>query len=394
MQDSPTALSATPPLLKDLNQRTVLETIRASAPVSRAEISRLVGISKPTVSLAIQSLLDAGLVREAAVGPDGPTYGAVFFEPVPDAALVLGFDLGARFLRGAVCDLRGEIRARLDVDVSGSDAHSVLEEIASLRTRLVEAADLENAAIDGVVVGVPGVVDARSGRIDLATSVTGLEGGGFQDALRDRLQLPVTLENDVNLAALGEQWDGVANGVDDFVFLSIGTGMGAGLVLHGDLHRGHNGAAGEVDFSFVGLAHDVDPCAGAISQYAARLVAERDVDTALQPPFDARDIFAAARAGDALAHEVVDETARRIGLHVVPIAAVSDVSLVVLGGGLGANGDLLLGPVRELLRSWIPYPPQVAVSSLGEAAVLTGALAIGLRTALDNVFVGRPQPAR
>jgi predicted NBD/HSP70 family sugar kinase len=394
MPDSPTALSATPPLLKDLNQRTVLETIRASAPVSRAEISRLVGISKPTVSLAIQSLLDAGLVREAAVGPDGPTYGAVFFEPVPDAALVLGFDLGARFLRGAVCDLRGEIRARLDVDVSGTDAHSVLEEIASLRTRLVEAADLENAAIDGVVVGVPGVVDARSGRIDLATSVTGLEGGGFQDALRDRLQLPVTLENDVNLAALGEQWNGVANGVDDFVFLSIGTGMGAGLVLHGELHRGHNGAAGEVDFSFVGLAHDVDPCAGAISQYAARLVAERDVDTALQPPIDARDIFAAARAGDALAYEVVDETARRIGLHVVPIAAVTDVSLVVLGGGLGANGDLLLAPVRELLRSWIPYPPQVAVSSLGEAAVLTGALAIGLRTALDNVFVGRPQPAR
>jgi predicted NBD/HSP70 family sugar kinase len=391
---TPNALSATPPLLKDLNQRTVLETIRASAPVSRAEISRLVGISKPTVSLAIVSLLEAGLVREAATGPDGPTYGAVFFEPVPEAALVLGFDLGARFLRGAVCDLRGEIRARLDVDVAGNDAHSVLGEFASLRTRLVDAADLTDAVIDGVVVGVPGVVDARSGRIDLATSVAGLEGGTFRDAVRERLELPVILENDVNLAALGEQWHGVARGVDDFVFLSIGTGMGAGLVLHGELHRGHNGAAGEVDFSFVGLAHDVDPCAGAISQYAARLLAERDADTSVRPPFDARDIFASARTGDTLAHEVVEETARRIGLHVVPIAAVTDVSLVVLGGGLGANGDLLLGPVRELLRGWIPYPPQVAVSSLGEAAVLTGALAIGLRNALDNVFVGRPQPAR
>jgi predicted NBD/HSP70 family sugar kinase len=394
VSSTPNALSATPPLLRDLNQRTVLETIRASAPVSRAEISRLVGISKPTVSLAIVSLLEAGLVREAEVGPDGPTYGAVFFEPVPEAALVLGFDLGARFLRGAVCDLRGEIRARLDVDVAGNAADRVLDEISSLRTRLVEAADLADTVIDGVVVGVPGVVDARSGRIDLATSIAGLEGGTFRDALRERLELPVTLENDVNLAALGEQWHGVANGVDDFVFLSIGTGMGAGLVLHGELHRGHNGAAGEVDFSFVGLAHDVDPCAGAISQYTARLVAERDVETSVRPPFDARDIFASARAGDALAHEVVEETARRIGLHVVPIAAVTDVSLVVLGGGLGANGDLLLGPVRELLRSWIPYPPQVAVSSLGEAAVLTGALAIGLRTALDNVFVGRPQPAR
>ena len=385
--------AAIPPLLKDLNQRTVLETIRASAPVSRAEISRMVGISKPTVSLAILSLLDAGLVREAAEGPDGPSYGAVFFEPVPEAALVLGFDLGARFLRGAICDLRGEIRARHDVEVVGSDAENVLDVIASLRVRLVQAAGLADELIDSVVVGVPGVVDAESGGIDLATSVPGLEGVTFRSALSDRLELPVTLENDVNLAAVGEHWQGVARGVEDFVFLSVGTGMGAGLVLHGELHRGYHGAAGEVDFALVGLAQDVDPCAGAISAYASRLAAESSVETVLRQPFDARAIFAAARARDALALDIVDEVARRIALHVVPIAAVTDVSLAVLGGGLGANGDLLLRPVRELLRTWIPYPPQVDVSSLGEAAVLTGALAIGLRTALDNVFDERPRRA-
>ena len=381
--------AAIPPLLKDLNQRTVLETIRASAPVSRAEISRMVGISKPTVSLAILSLLDAGLVREAAEGPDGPSYGAVFFEPVPEAALVLGFDLGARFLRGAICDLRGETRARQDVEVMGSDAENVLDVIASLRLRLVEAAGLADDLIDSVVVGVPGVVDAETGQIDLATSVPGLEGVTFRTALGDRLDLPVTLENDVNLAALGEHWQGVARGVDDFLFLSIGTGMGAGLVLRGELHRGHNGAAGEVDFALVGLAQDVDPCAGAVSAFAARLAEERGGATVLAPPFDAREIFAAARARDALAGEVVNEVARRIALHIVPVAAVTDVSLVVLGGGLGANGDLLLEPVRGRLESWIPYPPRVEVSSLGEAAVLTGALASGLRHALDDVVERR-----
>src|SRR5438093_7467275 len=98
--------SAIPPLLKNLNERTVLEAIRDGAPISRAEISRRAGISKPTVSLALQSLLAAGLVRETAHDPGGPRYGAVYFEPVPEAALVLGFDLGAHFLRGAVCDLR------------------------------------------------------------------------------------------------------------------------------------------------------------------------------------------------------------------------------------------------------------------------------------------------
>ncbi len=380
---------ALPPLLKHLNERTVLEAIRSGAPISRAEISRRAGISKPTVSLALQSLLEAGLVREATSEPAGPRYGAVFFEPVPEAALVLGLDVGGRFLRGAICDLRGDTRARLDVEIAGSDAGRVLDQIGGLRERLVEATGLDGSLLNGAVVGVPGVVDAERRGIALATSVAGLEGDTFGADLDRRLGLSVTLENDVNLAALGEHWQGVARGVDDFLFLSIGTGMGAGLVLRGELHRGHNGAAGEVDFALVGLAQDVDPCAGAVSAFAARLAEERGGATVLAPPFDAREIFAAARARDALAGEVVNEVARRIALHIVPVAAVTDVSLVVLGGGLGANGDLLLDPVRGRLESWIPYPPRVEVSALGEAAVLTGALASGLRHALDDVVERR-----
>src|SRR5919199_591947 len=104
-----------------MNERAVLETIRDGAPISRAQISRLAGISKPTVSLALQSLVDAGLVREASTDPGGPRYGATFFEPIPDAALVLGLDLGARFLRGAICDLRGDVLARQDVELVEPD---------------------------------------------------------------------------------------------------------------------------------------------------------------------------------------------------------------------------------------------------------------------------------
>src|SRR5689334_10515163 len=197
---------ATPRLLKDLNERTVLEAIRAGAPISRAQISRRAGISKPTVSQALQSLVDAGLVRETPHEPDGPSYGALYFEPVSEAALVLGLDLGARFLRSAVCDLEGDVRARRDVE---------------LRQPATEHA----------------------------------------------------LEHDVNLAALGEQWLGVARGVDDFAFLSVGTGMGSGLVLRGELHRGRHGAAGEIDYALIGLGQEIDPSAGAVSELARRLAA-------------------------------------------------------------------------------------------------------------------------
>ena len=376
---------AIPPLLKHLNERTVLETIREGAPISRAEISRRAGISKPTVSLALRSLLEAGLVRETSHDPGRPSYGAVYFEPTPDAAFVLGFDLGAHFLRGAACDLTGEIRARQDVELLAADAETAIETIASLRTSLVEATALPEDLIDSVVVGVPGVVESETGRINLAENVPGLEGRAFDAELQERLGLPVTLENDINLAALGEQWRGVARGVDDFAFLSIGTGMGAGIVLRGELHRGHHGAAGEVDFALVGLHAELDPSAAGVTALAQRLGAARR----LAPPYDARAIFAEARGGDRVAREVVEEVARRIALHLAPIASVADVALVVLGGGLGTNGDLLLEPVRRFLGGWMPYPPQVEVSSLGEAAVLTGALAVGLRSALDSVFVNR-----
>jgi predicted NBD/HSP70 family sugar kinase len=385
---------ATPPLLKHLNERTVLETIRASAPISRAEISRRAGISKPTVSLALQSLVEAGLVREASRRPGGPSYGAVFFEPVPEAAFVLGLDLGARFLRGAVCDLAGEIRARQDVELRGADADGALQAIVGLHRSLVRAAALPADRIDGVVLGVPGVIDAATAKLALTTpNIPGLEGRPIGNDLRELLAMPVTLENDVNLAAVGERWTGVANGVDDFAFLSVGTGMGVGLVLGGELHRGNHGAAGEVDWALAGLGEELDPSADGVAALAAHLAADGSPDTELAPPYDARDIFAAARGGDRLARAVVDEVARRIAAHVAPIAAVADPELVVLGGGLGTNGDLLLGPVRKLLGEWMPYPPRIEISSLGEAAVLMGALAIGLRSALDNVFVNRPRTA-
>jgi predicted NBD/HSP70 family sugar kinase len=379
-----TSSRATPTLLRDLNERTVLETIRAGSPISRAEISRRSGISKPTVSLALESLLQADLVRETTNRPDGPGYGAVYFEPVAEAAVVLGLDLGARFVRGAVCDLAGEVRARQDVELTVAEVAGAVEAIERLHSSLLETSGLDRDRIDGVVVGVPGVVEQGTGLLRVAENVAGLEGRAFASELQSALGLPVTLENDVNLAALGEQWRGVARGVDDFVFLSIGTGVGAGVVLGGELHRGRHGAAGEIDFALIAF-DGVDPAAEKVSELAAELVGRAE---------DPRTVFGAAREGDEAARAVVAEVARRIALHVAPFAAVADVELVVLGGGIGANGDLLLDPIGHQLTEWLPFPPRLEVSTLGEAAVLTGALAVGVQSARENVFSRRSRVGR
>src|SRR5919204_435672 len=233
---------ATPPLLRDLNERTVLETIRDRAPISRAEISRRVGISKPTVSVALAALLEAG--------------------------------------------------------------------------------DLPAGALDGAVAGVPGVIEEPTGEVGLAGNIPGLEGLRIGPALQERLGVPVTVENDISLAPVGGAWRGIAQGVDDFAFLSVGTGLGCGLVLRGELHRGHHGAAGEVDYALGGdLERENDPASVGVSAFAARLAAEGRLRTMLAPPYDARAIFGAARAGDELAQAVVAEEVQRIAAHILPIAA-------------------------------------------------------------------------
>jgi predicted NBD/HSP70 family sugar kinase len=380
-----TETKAVPALLRALNERTVLDAVRASGPVSRAEVARQTGISRPTVSLVLRSLLEDGLVRETDRDPERPHYGATYYEADPEAAVILGVDFGARAVRTAICDLNGDVRAREEIRSRGPVAERI-DVLASSCRSLLRTSKLPADLLENAVVAVPAVVSPEDGKVSSA-DLQGLGSGNLREQLEQALRVPVRLENDVNLAAVAEQQNGVAEGVADFAFLLVGAGLGAAVVLDWKLYRGHNGAAGELDAVRGGRLDDVDPCAAAISKFAADAAAGKD--TVLEPPYEAREVFAAAREGDVVAIAVVAETARRIALHVLPLAATLDLPLVVLGGGVGANAELL-DPVRHHLEEWLPFPaPRVEVSALGEAAVLEGALAAGVDAALERVFARR-----
>jgi predicted NBD/HSP70 family sugar kinase len=380
-----TETKAVPALLRALNERTVLDAVRASGPVSRAEVARQTGISRPTVSLVLRSLLEDGLVRETDRDPERPHYGATYYEADPEAAVVLGVDFGARAVRAAICDLNGEVRAREEIRSRGSVAERI-DVLASTCRSLLRTSKLPVDLLENAVIALPAVVSPTDGKVSSA-DLAGLGSGDLREQLEEALRVPVRLENDVNLAAIAEQRHGVAQGVADFAFLLVGAGLGAAVVLDWKLYRGHNGAAGELDAVRSGRSDDVDPCAAAIAKVAAEAAAGKE--TALEPPYEAREIFAAARDGDAVASAVVEETARRIALHILPLAATLDLPLVVLGGSVGANAELL-DPVRRHLEEWLPFPaPRVEVSALGEAAVIEGALAAGVDAALERVFARR-----
>lgn len=387
----PTPAPATSATVRELNLRTVWRVIGENAPISRAEISRATGISKPTVSAVLEDLLQIGLVVETADASRGFTYGAVFFKPRPEAAHAVAFDVGARHLRAALVGLDGAEVLRRDAEVDGLDADGMVGAAVQLAKELVKTAGVDPASVKHAVIGVPGVVDRRDGRVSQAANVSGMEGFAAREKFSAALQTPVTVENDINLAAHGEYARGSGGSADSFLFLSIGTGVGAGLVLGGNLVRGFKGAAGELDSAFEpdfvegpdGLEPEVptsmDPCAMAILQYAAdKLPAEQDLAM--------ERVFELARADDAGAVDVVREEARRIANYVAVAAAVVDVELVVLGGGIGLNGDLLLAPVAERLAVRLPYPPRLETSALGSGAVLAGAAALAASLTVEQLI--------
>lgn len=366
--------------VRETNVQAVYQAIRQAHPLSRAQLARYLGMSKPTANRAIDALLGAGLVEEVPRPEDAAGYDAVYFGPRARAATVLALDLGSRYLRGCVADLDGTVLARLDQPVSGNDPAHVLDVAVLVRDALVEAV---GSVPDVATIGIGGVIDPRTGIVRDANQ-DALEGFAAAAELSAALELPVIAENDINLAAVGEGWRGAGLDAGDFAFLSIGSGVGAGLVLGGRLHRGVNGAAGEIDHVPEGQRFRSDsPAADA---FLAHVWQHSEFVTT-------EEVMAAARANDERAWHLVAWEAARIAEHAARITAVVDVSLIVLGGGIGLNGDLLTGPVRAAMARLSAYPPAVKTSRLGEAAILTGAVATGLDTVLADLVTTRVSAA-
>ncbi len=358
--------------------------------MSRAQIARDSGLSKPTVSQALAALERAKLVREAGrtSGGKGPT--AVLYALNPRAGWVLGLDVGHDRVRAAIADLTGEIVARRDERARVRSAGSLIGQLGDIAHALASEAGIRGKQVTVAVVGSPGVFEASRGQVALAHNLPGWGREGLAEVVQQELGTKVAFENDVNLATLGERWRGLGKDVDDFVYLHVATGVGMGLVLNGELFRGSTGAAGEVGYLPLG---DADPRGAKARRRGAlegALGAEGVValarSTGMRAPLTPRRIFDAARAGDARALGVVQGVAERIALAIAAIVPVVDPELVILGGGVGRNGDLLLEPVRRELAELSPFRPRVEVSALGEDAELVGAVSMALQAAQERLF--------
>ncbi|MFI6291142.1 ROK family protein [Nonomuraea sp. NPDC050790] len=345
--------------------------MRSRGPLGLTDLAKGAELSRPTVEGLVEELLAAGWLRE--LPPETGQMGrpARLFTFHAEGGHVLGIDIGSYTLRAGVSDLDGTIVGTHAEQIASTAGRA--DRLAALRTAIagaLKASGITADRIAAVCAGTTGVVTAE-GVVKLSVGLPEWTGLDLAGELRETFDCPILVENDCNLAALAERWRGQAGSVDDLVFVLAGVRTGAGILVGGELLKGVNGAAGEIGaLPLIGW-----------HRAPAHLTGFRDLPSGTQPQDAAAQVFAAARSGDAAAEWAVDQYARDLAEGIAALVLTVDPELVVLGGGVSRSGDVLLAPVRRHLDPFCLATPVVAISDLGEQAVLLGAV----RRALDHV---------
>lgn len=387
-------------LSRQFSRSAVVQAITSAGPISRASLAKQVGLSKQTISEIVSDLEQDGWITETGRTAGHVGRSATTYELVPDAAFVCGVDLGGTKVRAAIIDLTCTVVSELTEPTDARGGTDVAQQIGRLCRDAAAQAGVDWSKVMFATVGVPGVPDRRTGSVRMAPNIVKIGDMDFADALEVELGFGVQVENDVNLAAIGEQWSGCASDVDNMAFVSLGTGIGAGIIVGGQIIRGAMGAAGELGF----LPFGADPFepgslrAGALERQAGSFGIANRYWELTGKQVQVKDLFDLAQAGDEDAQTVLDETARLVARLIATIGAVVDPSMIVLGGSIGQRIELQ-ERIEVALAACFPNPIDIKRSALGEHAALVGGAAVGLShlhhtifaAGLNNVEIALPQ---
>jgi predicted NBD/HSP70 family sugar kinase len=375
-------------LAKQVSRRVVAEALLRHAPISRADLARATGLSKQTTSAVVADLEAGGWVRPIGIDTGGVGRNAVTYEVSGGAAYSLGVDLGGTKISAAIADLVGTIVAEATEPTDPRGGRHVLRQIRALAERMSSQAGLDAARIRSVVVGTPGVVDPVSGSVSLVPNIKGLSDLSVPKALAEHFGREVGVENDVNLAVLGEAWQGCARDCQNVAFLSLGTGVGLGLIVNGKLVRGATGAAGEIAYLPIGpdLASREALTVGAFElEVGAAGIMRRHRAIGATPVDTVRDLFALLDAGDDSARRVLDATAATIALSITAVQSIVDAERVILGGSIGIRPELV-ERVQARMGAVFARKATICASALGARAGLVGAVSLAVRRLHNDLF--------
>lgn len=369
--------------MRSVNRSAILNLIRREGPLSRSQIADRLEVSLPTVMRIIDALSLEGLVCPTGIKEwsGGRKRSLIQFNAAEH--LTIGIDLGGTKMYGAVSDLGGNILKEMNVLQHGTKGELSYQKLTQMIDGLLAFAQGTGKAIRGIGIGVPGVTYPGEGIVEWAPS---LEWRSFplKARLVKQYNLPVIVDNDVNLSAVGEMWFGAGQNVQNLVLIAIGTGIGAGIVIGGNLYRGAHMSAGEIgyllpDSSFLGKEQKLF---GALEQRAAGVgIAERAKEALKEKrseselmAISAEDVFDAARMKEPWAVKIIEKTIDDLAMAVIALTLCFDPDLIVMGGGVSKSADLLIPPIFERIDGSIPAKPKIVASVLGIKAAVMGAI--------------------
>jgi predicted NBD/HSP70 family sugar kinase len=390
MKNAAVGIPAIPSLLREINERRVIAALRSNGALHAAEIARLIGLSKPTTADILRGLIGYKLIREVEPGEADSKRARFVYEAISDTKVSLAIDIGTRYIRAAIGDLNLVKRAEVSIAVTSLTLSGLTKVMHQAVEQSLKESGFKLKDVAAITVGTPGVVDQNSGIVSIAGTINALDGVNLAELIKKEFGIYPTVENDINLVTVGEQSIGHGVGIDNFAVLSVGSGLGSGIVLNGKLHRGHRGAAGEIFYVPFGDPLDThrtatNPSGDRIAEVARELAKEFKKST-LAEPYSTIDILKAAKDGDLLGRAVIEQEAERIALYIAAISAIVDVELVVLSGGIGRQAEFFIAPIRKLVNQILPFPPRIEISKLGDSGILDGALQIATAQACDVVF--------
>ncbi|MDQ0253334.1 glucokinase [Evansella vedderi] len=386
----------TPNYLKHLNKKKILQYLRDNSETSRAEISSALSISKPTVSAIVDELIAEEWLYEkesavaSSLGGRKPIH--LFFNH--SAHYMIGIDIGGTLVEIGILNMAGDILAldRFETQVALKE-EDLLSKICNTVKGLLQKESLASDKVMAVGVGAPGITDTENGIVIEAPSL-GWVNFPLRSELEKQLQLPVYVDNDVNVAVLGEQWKGKAKDAENIILITLGTGVGCGIIVNGQLYRGASYAAGEVGYMitdkneakegyddiFDGYGF-LDSHVGGpsiVKRMERKLKATTNDHPLKRERLTAKRIFDYAKQNDPLASEVIEETVDHIAYALVNVICIFNPQYVILGGGISKSGDWFLPKVEKVLEKHLPLQTEISTTKLDNLSII-GAGALCLR---------------
>jgi glucokinase len=379
MRSTPT-ITATE--MRGINRTAVLDIILRDGPIARTEIAASLQISLMTVIRIVDELIAEDLIRLTGKKEFSGGRRRPLLEFNAEGHLVIGVDMNETRLYGAVADLAGNILTDLSLpqEPPGDIRYEPLVKIID---QLLQAAQATGKHIDGIGVGAPGITYYEGNKVQWAPT---LEWRNFpvKEELSKRFHLPVVLDNDVNLSALGEMWFGVGQGCSNLVLVSVGRGIGAGVIIDGAVYRGSHLTAGEIGFllpdrSHLGVRREGVGALESLASGASIAARARQALLGSLPPeklaaLTAEDVFNAFRRGEEWSRPIITDTVDYLAQTIAALTVCYDPEIIVLSGGVARSADLLIEPICQRLDGVIPVRPQLVASNLGQRAAILGSI--------------------